>query len=176
MAAVVPMAAALLVLVTSCGQGSPGAAPQPKNAPPLPDITAESAPPARSDPATPTPPATLVPAPTALAVAPTPTPTPTPTTAQRPGSAGEQRPPAGAGAPPPPDRDLFELALRFRPQDDSPASRLAATSSPAAAVGEQREFFVSNLIDGTVRTVTATLKVVSEHAYWYLDDKATVPI
>jgi len=167
LAAVVPMAAALLVLVASCGQGSPGAAPQPTNSPPLPDITAESAQPARSDPATPTPRA-----PAALAVAPT----PTPTTAQRPGSAGEQRPPAGAGAPPPPDRDLFELALRFRPQDDSPASRLAATSSPAAAVGEQREFFVSNLIDGTVRTVTATLKVVSEHAYWYVDDNATVPI
>ena len=27
-----------------------------------------------------------------------------------------------------------------------------------------------------MRTVTATLKVVSEHAYWYLDDKVTVPL
>ena len=83
-------------------------------------------------------------------------------------------PPAGAASPP--DRDLFELAFRFRPHGDSPGPRVAATSSPTAAVGEQRDFFVSNLIDGTVRTVTATLTVVSEHAYWYVDDEANVPI
>jgi hypothetical protein len=43
-------------------------------------------------------------------------------------------------------------------------------------VGEQRNFFVSSLVDGTVRTVTATLRVVSEHAYWYLDDQVNVPL
>ncbi|MCH7795935.1 MAG: hypothetical protein IH900_12480, partial [Proteobacteria bacterium] len=85
-------------------------------------------------------------------------------------------PTASTEVAPPPDRDLFELALRFRVHGDSPGPRVAATSSPTAAVGQQRDFFVSSLIDGTVRTVTATLKVVSDHAYWYLDDEVTVPL
>jgi len=184
------MATAMLVLLASCGQDSPGPAPRPTTRPiePLParpatQITGEPAlpsvasTPASQDPATPTPQATIVPIPITRPVATTPTPvvqeTPSPTPV--PGSAIEQRPPAAAGVTPP-DRDLFELALRFRPHGVAPASRVAATSSPTAAVGKQRDFFVSNLIDGTVRTVTAALKVVSEHAYWYLDEKVNVPV
>ena len=37
-------------------------------------------------------------------------------------------------------------------------------------------FFVADLIEGSVHTVQATIMVVSEHAYWYVDDVLDIPI
>ena len=181
---------AALVLLASCGQDSPGPVLEPSTraATPLeatlvPRITAEAAPrsvavtPAVQVPPTTKPRATAVPAAAARAVALAPSPTVEPTLTPSPPDsrvpASLRVPPAGVPAP---DRDLFELALRFRLAGDTLGPRVAAMSSSTAAVGERREFFVSNLIDATVRSVTAALKVVSEHAYWYVDDKITVPI
>ncbi len=115
-------------------------------------------------------------APTPLVSTPAAQPTPTPLPTQIPASSDGQGPPTASESSPPPDRDLLELAQRFRSHGVVPVPRLAITSLPTAAVDKQRDFFVSNLVDGTVRTVSATLKVISEHAYWYLDDEISVPI
>ena len=45
-----------------------------------------------------------------------------------------------------------------------------------AAEGHKETFWVSNLIEGNAGTISATLRVVSEHAYWYSDDSIDLPI
>ena len=70
-----------------------------------------------------------------------------------------------------PDRDLAELAVRLRgvKLDDPPAT----TATPMSE-GDKQDFWITNLDDGTARPVTATLQVVSEHAYWFVDDATSV--
>ncbi len=70
-----------------------------------------------------------------------------------------------------PDRDLAELAVRLRGVEvaDPPSERV-----PAMSEGEQQNFWITNLDDGTARPITATLQVVSENAYWFVDDTLTV--
>ena len=70
----------------------------------------------------------------------------------------------------PPERDLFELAQRLRPSADGPISRTVEGDRTEQRVGQVETFFVADLIDNTVHTVDATLRVVSENAYWYVDN------
>ncbi|MCH8186012.1 MAG: immune inhibitor A [Chloroflexi bacterium] len=70
----------------------------------------------------------------------------------------------------PPERDLFELAQRLRPSADGPVSRTVEGARTEQRVGQVETFFVADLIDNTVHTVDATLRVVSENAYWYVDN------
>lgn len=96
-----------------------------------------------------------------------PTPTPTPIVAK-------PVHPATGGSPPetdePPDLDLFELAQRLRPSANGPASRTLKGLPPTRSVGDTETFFVTDNVDSTTYTVAATLAVVSENAYWYVDD------
>ena len=108
-----------------------------------------------------------------------PTPTPVQEAAPRPAS-----PPVATVTPPAPvptatpfvyslppvDRDLFNLALRLRSDEDIPNSRVVATSAEPLEVGYQDTFLITSLVDGKSRSITATVQVVSEHAYWYVDD------
>ena len=67
----------------------------------------------------------------------------------------------------PPDRDLEELAARLRgvaPSDLSPAPAAPLTQ------GTQDTFWITNLHDGSAYSITATLHVVSENAYWFVED------
>ena len=56
-----------------------------------------------------------------------------------------------------PDRDLAELAVRLRGVeiDDSPLK-----IAPPMSRGAQQEFWITNLDDGTARSITATLQLV----------------
>ena len=40
--------------------------------------------------------------------------------------------------------------------------------------GDKRDFWITNLNDGTARPITATLRLVSENAYWFVDDTVIV--
>ena len=67
----------------------------------------------------------------------------------------------------PPDRDLEELATRLRgvtASDPSPA--MAAPLSQ----GEQDTFWITDLDDGSAHSITATLHVVSDNAYWFVEN------
>ena len=107
-----------------------------------------------------------------------PTPTPEVPTATAPAPI-PTRAPAEAGvegSSEPPERDLFELAQRLRPSADGPVSRTVEKSRTEQRVGQVETFFVADLIDNTVHTVDATLRVVSENAYWYVDNALDISI
>ena len=73
--------------------------------------------------------------------------------------------------PQPPDRDLSELAVRLRGAavDD----RVPEPAEPMS-VGDRRDFWLTDLDDGSAKKINATLRVVSENAYWFIDDAVTV--
>ena len=67
----------------------------------------------------------------------------------------------------PPDRDLEELAVRLRgvvPSGLSPAAAAPLTQ------GAQETFWLTDLDDGSAHSITATLHVVSDNAYLFVDD------
>ena len=70
----------------------------------------------------------------------------------------------------PPVRDLFELSQRLKPRAAGPVPRVVNPEPVSYRVGHKSAFWVSDLASNTVYSVEATLKVVSEHAYWYVDD------
>ena len=67
----------------------------------------------------------------------------------------------------PPDRDLEELATRLRgvtASDPSPA-----TAAPLSQ-GAQDTFWITDLDDGSAHSIAATLHVVSDNAYWFVEN------
>ena len=72
--------------------------------------------------------------------------------------------------PEPPERDLFELAMRLGPTSVEPVARVVNPEAVSYQEGHKETFWVSDLAEGGAHTIQATLKVVSEHAYWYVDD------
>ncbi len=67
----------------------------------------------------------------------------------------------------PPDRDLEELAIRLRgvaPSDISPVE-----AAPLSR-GAQETFWILNLDDISAYSITATLQVVSDNAYWFVEN------
>lgn len=72
--------------------------------------------------------------------------------------------------PEPPERDLAELAMRLRPGTATPSTRASGDAPADYREGDAQSFFVTDLVEGSVHSVTATLAVISEHALWYVDD------
>ena len=75
--------------------------------------------------------------------------------------------PSPTPSPPPPDRDLIDLAIRLRGaiiNDNAPKN-----VSPMS-VGDQQEFWITSTVDGSTTTITATLRVISDNAYWFMDN------
>ncbi len=93
--------------------------------------------------------------------APTPSPTapPTPTPSPTPAPAADQ----------PPERDLIDLAQRFR---GLPAGtpRLARQLPYGYQVGDREQFTILDVAEPSTRTVTASARLVTEHAYFFLED------
>ena len=148
--------AIILILSAACADDAPAPQTLPERVPPIPSATPTPQPPI--PPAIPFP--TPTPAPTA---APTPPPTaiPTPLPTLVPLPAPQQ----------PPDRDLAELAVRLRgvELDDAPP-----TPAKPMTQGDQQEFWITRLRDGSAYPITATLQAVSENAYWFVDDAVSV--
>lgn len=70
----------------------------------------------------------------------------------------------------PPDRDLFDLAVRFRGVDPN-TSRIARSQPFDYAVGDAEQFYVLDLAgEPDILTITATLRKVSDHAYFFLQN------
>jgi hypothetical protein len=79
-------------------------------------------------------------------------------------------PQAGRTFEEPPERDLFDLARRLRPGTEGPASRVVNPDPVSYEEGHEQVFWVSDLVETRDFQIQATLKLVSEHAYWYVDD------
>jgi hypothetical protein len=116
----------------------------------------------------PTPAATPDPTPTATATAlltavATPTPTPTPSATPTPTLATSV----------PPERDLFDLARRLVIKDGGAIPRVVNPEPVSYAEGRQDTFQVTDIQSREMHTVTATLRLVTEHAYWYMDNNVS---
>ena len=79
-----------------------------------------------------------------------------------------------------PDRDLAELAVRLRQLKAGHVKSAERGGSQAAAAtmseGDQLDFTITNLEDGSPRPITATLQVISDNAYWFVEDAVTLPL
>ena len=78
-------------------------------------------------------------------------------------------PPPGS-IPLPPDRDLVRIAERLRAPGGVPA--LASPEPPRT--GQQEKFWVMDLAARRVGRTTATLRLVTPSALWYVDPRVTV--
>ena len=68
-----------------------------------------------------------------------------------------------------PARDLVELAQRFRDAPQNP--RLVARDTPYGyAVGDSVEFYVLDLDAPAITAVTATVRLITDHAYFFVED------
>jgi hypothetical protein len=98
----------------------------------------------------------------AVTSAPNPTPSPR--------SAGT---PAPTSTPPltedPPERDLFDLARRFRGLPPG-TQRIVRDSPFDYEVGDQERFNIIDISQPSTRTITATLRLVTERAYFFVQD------
>jgi immune inhibitor A len=99
------------------------------------------------------------------------TPTPAPSSVA---SATPSATPSPGPAPvTPADRDLLELAVRLG-QAPAPLSPIAKEEPPAYAVGDRHEFATLDVFEPSVVQVTAVLRLVTPHAYFYVEDGADV--
>ncbi len=74
----------------------------------------------------------------------------------------------------PPGRDLIDLARRFHalPAD---APRLARLTPYAQQVGDSQRFTIIDLETPAMLAISATLRLVTEHAYLFVQDGISVP-
>ena len=77
----------------------------------------------------------------------------------------------------PPDRDLHELAARLRSDVGGELARTATTTPRANQVGHTDTFWISDEVDDepVSYAIEASIAVVTEHAYWYVDVNADIP-
>lgn len=104
---------------------------------------------------TPTPIAPSAPTPTLV---PTPTPLPTPT---------------ALSLPTPPGRDLYDLTQRYRTKGVGVPRSVSSPSTPPT-MGVQETFWAVDLDAREPYRITATLKAISSHAYWYIAEGVSV--
>ncbi len=100
-----------------------------------------------------------------------PEPPPTLSAADTADTGGEPAPVRTARRQRAPDRDLAELAERLR---GAASSEPAPGDAAPLSVGDARDFWLTNLNDGSARSITATLRAVSDNAYWFVDEAAAV--
>ncbi|MBI3521956.1 MAG: immune inhibitor A [Chloroflexi bacterium] len=74
-----------------------------------------------------------------------------------------------------PNADLFDLTRRLRGRDGTPATLFepSRTTPPDERVGSIRDFWIYDFDGKTNRKVSATLKVMTEHAKWWVASDVT---
>src|SRR5437867_1133196 len=78
--------------------------------------------------------------------------------------------------PAPPDADLFDMTQRLRVKSAAPIPHTAGRPPPTREVGSSDAFTVTDLQTFTRIPVTATLRSVTPHAYWFVDDNMQVEL
>ena len=73
-----------------------------------------------------------------------------------------------------PGRDMIDLTLRLRLHGGSSIPSVVNATTPAYPVGTRHQFYLADITRNTNYTATATLQVVTEHAYWYVKDGYSV--
>ncbi|HEY0071844.1 MAG TPA: hypothetical protein VGE04_17935, partial [Chloroflexia bacterium] len=78
---------------------------------------------------------------------------------------------AGTYSPP---RDLVSLTQRLRLGGSGVVPQVVNSVPPSYTVGTKQQFNVANVTNRSYFTVTATLRYVTSHAYWYVRDSLSV--
>lgn len=73
-----------------------------------------------------------------------------------------------------PGRDLIALTQRLRLKDGSSIPTVVNATTPDYPVGTQHQFYVADIVKNGYYQITASIKVVTEHAYWYVKDGYSV--
>jgi immune inhibitor A len=74
---------------------------------------------------------------------------------------------AGTDAP---GRDLITLTQRLRLKSNEPIPSVVNTTPPNYTVGTRHVFNIADITRNNYFTATASIRVVTEHAYWYVKD------
>lgn len=74
----------------------------------------------------------------------------------------------------PPGRDLITLTQRLKLKNNDPIPTIVNTTSPNYPVGTKHIFNIANVTSRSYFTANATIKVVTDHAYWYVKDGYSV--
>jgi len=69
-----------------------------------------------------------------------------------------------------PARDLYSIAARLKFKSTDPIPHTTGRPAGNYAVGHSDTFFISDLPNKRYYTVTATIRDVTDHAYWYTQD------
>jgi hypothetical protein len=69
-----------------------------------------------------------------------------------------------------PGRDLYDLTRRLRLKTTEPLTATVRATPLNRKVGDEDVFNVADILNKSYYTVTATVKVVTTHAYWYVDN------
>ena len=97
-------------------------------------------------------------------------------------AASRPAPPADMGpvllAKPLPAADLFDLTRRMRGRDGQPAKEFqpVRTSPPAEDIGTSLPFWTYDFAAKKNLRITATLRVMTAHAKWWVQDDITLDI
>lgn len=68
----------------------------------------------------------------------------------------------------PPGRDLITLTQRLRLKSSEPIPSVVNATPPNYPVGTRHVFNIADITNRSYFTSTATIKVVTDHAYWYV--------
>ncbi|MBI4233890.1 MAG: immune inhibitor A [Chloroflexi bacterium] len=118
------------------------------------------------------------PTPTATPAPPIPSPTfaPPPVTAGPTPVTSPPRAGAPLAIPRPPDRDLYGLTQRLRLKSTAPIPRVVNRDPVSYAAGRKDTFWAVDLDQRRPYTISAELRLVTAHAYWYIEDGFDVPL
>lgn len=75
-----------------------------------------------------------------------------------------------------PARDLYAIAARLRFKNTDPIPHTTDRPAGDYAIGHSDPFFIADLPAKRYYTITATIKEVTEHAYWYAEDGKSVDL
>lgn len=75
-----------------------------------------------------------------------------------------------------PARDLYSIAARLRFESSDPIPTTVEKPAQDYPIGHQDTFFIADLPAKRYYTVTATIREVTEHAYWYAEDGPTADL
>ena len=74
-----------------------------------------------------------------------------------------------------PPRDLYSITQRLTLKSRADVPHVVNATPPSYQVGDRQVFAVSNVQTKSYYTLTAELKEVTDHAYWYVADGYDVP-
>ena len=75
-----------------------------------------------------------------------------------------------------PGRDLVAITQRLRLHSTAPVAATVNSTPPNYPPGTRQQFYVADIVNKNYYTISATIKEVTAHAYWYVKDGYSVDL